>query len=50
MVDPAGRFFDNVSGAHSYSRPINDVGVDEAVRDVSVDRGNFISRDGLYDW
>ena len=50
MVDPAGRFFDNVSGAHSYSLPINDVGVDEAVRDVSVDRGNFISRDGLYDW
>ena len=23
MVDPAGRFFDNVSGTHAYSRPIN---------------------------
>ena len=50
MADPAGRFFDNVSGAHTYSRPIVDVGVDEALRDVSVDRGKFISRDGLYDW
>ena len=50
MVDPAGRFFDNVSGAHNYSRSIIDVGVDEAWRDVSVDRGKFISRDGLYDW
>ena len=50
MVDPAGRFFDNVSGAHTYSRSIIDVGVDEALRDVSVDSGKFLSRDGLYDW
>ena len=26
MVDPAGRFFDNVVGTHVYSRPINQVG------------------------
>ena len=50
MVDPAGRPFDNVSGAHTYSRSIIDVGVDEALRDVSVDSGKFLSRDGLYDW
>ena len=50
MVDPAGRFFDNVSGAPSYSRSIVDVGVDEALRDVSVDCGKLLSRDGLYDW
>ena len=50
MVDPAGRFFDNASGAHTYSRPIVEVGVEEAYRDVSVDSRKFISRDGLYDW
>ena len=50
MVDPAGRFFDNVSGAHTYSRSIVEVGAEEAVKDVSVDSLRFLSRDGLYDW
>ncbi len=50
MVDPAGRFFDNASGAHTYSRSIVEVGVEAAFRDVSVDSRKFISRDGLYDW
>ena len=50
MVDPAGRFFDNTAGAHAYSQPINEVGVDAALQEVSVDVGRFLSRDGLYDW
>ena len=50
MVDPAGRFFDNVDGAHTYSRPILEVGVEEALMDVSVDAGKFLSRNGLYAW
>lgn len=50
MVDPAGRFFDNVSGTHSYSRSIIDVGVEKALKDVSVDPGRFLARSGLYDW
>lgn len=50
MVDPAGRFFDNTSGSHTYSRPIIQVGALEALRDVSIDSRKFISRDGLYDW
>ena len=50
MVDPAGRFFDNTAGSHVYSRPINEVGVDTALQDVSVDPDKFRLRDGLYDW
>ena len=50
MVDPAGRFFDNVSGSHTYSRPILEVGVEEALREVSVAPEKFLSRSGLYDW
>ena len=50
MVDPAGRFFDNITGTHVYSRPINHVGVDAALREVSVDPDKFLLRDGLYDW
>ena len=50
MVDPAGRFFDNTSGKHVYSRPINQVGVDAALRQVSIDPDRFRLREGLYDW
>ena len=50
MVDPAGRFFDNVAGTHVYSRPIKQVGVDAALEEVSVDPDRFRLRDGLYDW
>ena len=50
MVDPAGRFFDNVDGTYVYSRPINQVGVEVALREVSVDPDKFRLRDGLYDW
>ena len=50
MVDPAGRFFDNTAGAHVYSRPIIEVGVEDALRDVSVDPDQFHLRGGLYAW
>ena len=50
MVDPAGRFFDNVSGFHTYSRSILEVGVEQALKEVSVDAGKFLSRSGLYAW
>ena len=50
MVDPAGRFFDNVAGSHTYSRPILDIGVEGALKDVSVDAAKFLARDGLYNW
>ncbi len=50
MVDPAGRFFDNVAGRHTYSDSILEVGVDRALKEVSVDSHKFLLRDGLYDW
>ncbi len=50
MVDPAGRFFDNVQGRHNYSRPIIEVGVEEALKDVAIDTDLFLERGGLYDW
>ena len=50
MVDPAGRFFDNVSGRHAYSRPILAVGVDDAWADVTFMPDRFSARGGLYSW
>ena len=50
MVDPAGRLFDNVSGRHTYSRPVLEVGVEAALGDVTVLPDRFTERRGLYDW
>ncbi len=50
MVDPAGRFFDNQTGEHRYSKPILDVGVAQALSEVSYDQAKFLRRGGAYDW
>ncbi len=50
MVDPAGRFFDNTKGRHTYSRPILQAGVCAALQDVDVYADRFTARKGLYDW
>ena len=50
MVDPLGRFFDNVDGRYSYSRPILKVGVVDALKDVRIDIDRFEKRGGFYDW
>lgn len=50
MVDPAGRFYDNVKGTHNYSRPILEIGAEQAIKEVNYDFEKFILREGLYDW
>lgn len=50
MVDPAGRFFDNTTGRHTYSKPILDVGVAQALQEISVDPTTFDQRGGRYEW
>jgi radical S-adenosyl methionine domain-containing protein 2 len=50
MVDPAGRFFDNATGTHNYSRQIIEVGVKTALQEVNYDLSKFLSRGGQYDW
>lgn len=50
MVDPAGRFFDNTTGIHNYSKPILKVGVFEAIKDVNYDFVKFLDRKGFYNW
>ena len=50
MIDPAGRFFDNDLGTHTYSRSILKVGVEEALKDISISTERFIKRGGQYDW
>jgi len=50
MVDPAGRFFDNSSGQHIYSDPINEIGCHNAYNQMNYSQTKFMNRGGLYDW
>ena len=50
MIDPAGRFFDNAQGTYTYSRPILEVGVEEALNEVLIKTERFHERGGNYDW
>lgn len=50
MIDPAGRFFDNTAGRHTYSRPILDAGLDEAWADIRFHLDRFSARGGVYRW
>lgn len=50
MVDPAGRFFDNASGGHSYSAPILRSGLDAAWSQVNFSMDRFLDRGGVYDF
>jgi radical S-adenosyl methionine domain-containing protein 2 len=48
MVDPAGRFYDNIGGEYAYSKPIPEVGVEEALAQVQVSHWKFSARGGHY--
>lgn len=50
MVDPKGRFYQNTGYTYSYSRPILNVGIDAAFRDICWDGDKFIQRGGFYRW
>lgn len=50
MIDPAGRFFDDVDGTHHYGRRILEVGVVEALSDIRCDPLKFHERGGNWNW
>lgn len=50
MIDPAGRFYDSVKGCHTYSKPILDIGIEEALKMVDVNSEKFKKRGGIYNW
>lgn len=48
MVDPYGRFYDNIEGAYRYSEAIWKAGGETARAQVIVDAGKFVARGGVY--
>ncbi|MFF3642035.1 viperin family antiviral radical SAM protein [Streptomyces sp. NPDC002564] len=50
MIDPAGRFFDNIGGRYAYSTSILSDGVQAALDQITIDSGKYRARGGEYDW
>jgi radical S-adenosyl methionine domain-containing protein 2 len=50
MIDPAGRFYDNVGGTHHYSSPILEKGLHAAFQEVCFDQNQFLQRNGYWNW
>ncbi|MEV7142314.1 viperin family antiviral radical SAM protein [Streptomyces tauricus] len=50
MLDPAGRFFDNVNGCYTYSASILECGVTAALGQVTLVRSKYLARGGRYNW
>ncbi len=50
MIDSRGRFYQNITGEIKYSRPILEVGVEQAWNDIIFDYELFKKREGIYNW
>lgn len=50
LVDPQGRLFENSKGKHTYSTSLLNTSVEEALKEISLDRDMFIKRGGIYNW
>ena len=50
MIDPAGRFFDNSAGRHTYSQSICDVDILKALSQISFDNEKYRNRGAVYEW
>lgn len=42
MIDPAGRFFDNSTGAYKYSESICDAGIPVALAGINFDYEKYL--------
>jgi radical S-adenosyl methionine domain-containing protein 2 len=50
MVDPAGRFFNNINGVYEYSSSIISVGINESFHQMKYNFEGFLKRGGIYNW
>jgi len=50
MIDPAGRFFNNTTSAHTYSAHILEVGIKYALNQMDYNYQKFRQRKGEYNW
>jgi radical S-adenosyl methionine domain-containing protein 2 len=50
MIDPNGRFYDNLESEYIYSSPILEIGIQQAYSQIRIDYDKFVKRNGIYDW
>lgn len=50
LIDPRGCLFENSSGEHTYSRPLQFSNVDSCMKEINVNRETFLKRGGVYEW
>ncbi len=50
MISPDGRFFDDTKGKHTYSQPILDIGIQNAIKQITFNKDKFQERGGIYDY
>ena len=50
MIDPYGRFYQNTENSYYFSRPILEVGLKDALSEITYDSVKYIQRGGLYAW
>ncbi|MBU3662232.1 MAG: hypothetical protein FGM41_03420 [Bacteroidetes bacterium] len=50
MIDPLGRFFDSTKGFHTYSKPILEIGLENAINQVTFSEQKFLERGGNYEF
>ena len=50
MIDPTGRFYQNSNNKYHYSRPILEVGINEALNEINFNCAKFVERGGIYAW
>lgn len=50
MIDPYGRFYQNTENSYIFSRSILEVGLKNALTDISYDTIKFVQRGGIYAW
>lgn len=50
LIDPQGRLFENSTGQHTYSSPLQNNTIEKCLSEINLDRNMFIKRGGLYQW
>lgn len=50
LIDPFGRLFENSSGKHTYSEPLQKYSLEYCLNQISLNRDRFIKRGGIYEW
>lgn len=50
LIDPQGRLFENSTGKHTYSSPLQNNDIEICLSEINLNKEMFIKRGGIYNW